>query len=104
MSGMPGYSAEDVKEICTRNGRVCPQPGPWRELYDLLTAEPNSGTGADTPSLPLILGAWHLTADWEKRRRINHHIEWAASHGLLDQVAGFLLGLTESEWHRSDEG
>ena len=34
-----------------------------------------------------------------KRMCFREHIEWAASHGCLQQVVSFTQGLPESDWH-----
>ena len=73
------------------NGRVCPQPSRWNELWEMLPNRRRSGGGWEPP-LPLIL---------EKMSRLAEHIQWAETHGALPEVSAFLLSLAESDWHHS---
>ncbi len=38
-----------------------------------------------------------------KMLRLREHIEWAASHGCLEEVNMFLRGLPEDQWHHIGE-
>jgi len=89
---------EEVLAEVQKNGRVCPQPTLWQELYELLPDKRRQGLGWE-PALPLILAAWWDTPALAKMLRLREHIEWAASNGCLEQVHAFLDKLTESEWH-----
>ena len=89
---------EDVMIEVRRNNRVCPQPRRWTELYDLLPNKRRQGGGWE-PALPLILAAWWDTPAMLKMLRLQEHIEWAATHGVLDTVHEFLAGLKEEDWH-----
>lgn len=80
------------------NGRVCPQPAHWNELWKLLPDRKRVDGGWDPP-LPLILGAWASTSDAEKRERFELHLRWAAQHGALQQVADYLNTLQPGNWH-----
>jgi len=86
------------------NGRICPQPQQWHELWELLPDKKRVGMGWDPPS-PLILGAWWYTSALEKHLRFREHIEYAALKGALETVDGFLRSLTSDQWfvvsHRS---
>ena len=71
-------------------------PQRWSELHNLLPERRQVGAGWEPP-LPLILMAWY-EPDMSKMKRLQLHIEWAAAHGALDQVADYLRGLPEEEW------
>jgi len=64
-------------------------PGAWTRLHRLL--------GPEAPP-PLILAAWPTPALW-KILRVQEQIDYAAAHGLLDEVEAFLRGLREDEWY-----
>lgn len=81
-----------------RNNRVCPQPNEWLKLYEMLPRKRREDGGWE-PSLPLILAAWWDTPALSKMVRLREHIEWASTHGCLEQVYTFLRQLQESEWH-----
>jgi hypothetical protein len=38
-----------------------------------------------------------------KMVRLAEHIQWAAKHNALPELAAFLRGLREDEWHHLDE-
>jgi hypothetical protein len=82
---------------CKDNGRVCPLPQSWVELYELLPNRRRSGAGWEPP-LPLVLAAWNDTPAISKMLRLVEHVEWAAQNGALPQVASFLMGLPEDRW------
>jgi hypothetical protein len=88
---------EDVFAEADKNGRVCPLPMKWNELYELLPVKKRIGNGWE-PSLPLILAAWQDTPIISKKLRLKEHLEWAANHGCLDIVYNFLLKLREEDW------
>jgi hypothetical protein len=85
-----------------KNNRVCPQPQQWQQLYELLPDKKRKGGGWE-PSLPLILAAWWDTPAISKMLRLREHIEWAATHGCLEQVYSFLQALPEEQWHHTGE-
>jgi hypothetical protein len=88
---------------CARsNGRVCPQPQKWNQLYELLPGRSRNSTGWE-PSLPLVLAAWWDTSDSDKAERLQKHIEWAANRGALPEVFRFLSSLSERDWHHAGE-
>jgi hypothetical protein len=80
------------------NQRVCPQPNEWSRLWEMLPDKQRKGSGWE-PALPLILGAWDDTPAVLKLARFNEHIEWAKSHGVLEEIARYLRSLTEEQWH-----
>jgi hypothetical protein len=83
-------------------GRICPQPQRWNELWEMLPEKERVGIGW-RPSLPLILGAWWHTSDIEKTLRLQEHIEYAASKGVLDRVERFLRNLPTDGWHSTSK-
>jgi|SRR4051812_28971643 hypothetical protein len=91
-------SVDTLIAYCGENGRVCPRPSKWNELWEMLPERRRRGGGWEPP-LPLILGAWNYTSNREKMQRLGEHIEWAASHGCLSPVAGFLRQLQDRHWH-----
>lgn len=91
-----------VLAVATENKRICPQPQKWQQLYELLPDRKRKGAGWE-PSLPLILAAWWDTPAMSKILRLREHIEWAAAHGVLEQVHAFLWSLPEEEWYHLGE-
>jgi hypothetical protein len=89
---------DQVLAVATENNRICPQPGKWQRLYDILPEKKRKGAGWEPP-LPLILAAWSDTPAIAKIVRLREHIEWAAAHGALEQVLAFLNSLQEEDWH-----
>ena len=96
-------TAQSLIAYCRENSRVCPEPGLWHNLWELLPERRQIGAGWQ-PSLPLILAAWDHTSNLEKMLRLADHIEWAEKHGSLAEVAAFLRNLTESKWHHLEAG
>ena len=78
--------------------RVCPLPLLWKELWEMLPGKRRVGAGWHPP-LPLILGAWGETSSVTKRKRMINHINYAAEHGVLEDVDKFLRSLTPDQWH-----
>jgi hypothetical protein len=95
-------TVQSLVAYCRDNQRVCPQPLSWNALWELLPDRRQRGAGW-TPPLPLILGAWHFTSDFEKRNRLVEHIEWADQHGNLSEIAAYLRKLPEEEWHHAGD-
>ena len=83
---------------CGENGRVCPQPSLWDNLWNMLPERKRVGAGWE-PAPPLILGAWDYASNLEKMMRLAEHICWADTHGALSDVSVFLRGLEEDDWH-----
>lgn len=92
---------KDVFAEIEKDGRVCPQPMKWSELWNMLPNKRRRGNGWE-PSLPLILAAWYDTPVLSKKRRLREHIEWAAKHQALDSVYAFLVSLRRDEWYYGD--
>jgi hypothetical protein len=87
---------------CRENNRVCPLPKAWQQLWEMLP-EKRQTVGAWEPAVPLIGAAWHETPAMLKMARLAEHIQWAAEHNALPEVASFLRGLREDEWHHLGE-
>ena len=86
-----------VLNLARKNNRVCPMPGPWQQLYDMLPNKEQVGRDW-RPQAPLTGGAWSATPAISKRMCLRDHIEWADSHGILDDVYLFLKALPDDEW------
>jgi len=93
---------EEVVAEVQKNNRVCPQPQKWQQLYEMLRNNLREGGGLE-PSLPLILAAWWDTPALSKMLRLREHVEWAATHGCLEEVHSFLRKLPEDQWHHIGE-
>jgi hypothetical protein len=78
----------------SQNGRVCPMPPQWANLWKQLP----KADGAEPP-LPLILGAWWNTSNQDKRERFELHLCWAEKYGALSSITAFLNNLTNADWH-----
>jgi hypothetical protein len=68
------------------DGRICPQPQRWNELWEMLPDRKQKPSGGWSPPPPLILAAWWHTTGLEKMLRLREHIEYAASNGLLGKL------------------
>jgi len=84
------------------DGRVCPMPILWNNLWKMLPNRKQKGNGGWNPPLPLILAAWWDTTAEEKRERLKYHIDYAASHGVLEKVDSFLRKLKPDQWAYGD--
>lgn len=93
---------ESLLHYCSENGRVCPSPIKWNELWMML---PNRSrrNNSNAPAQPLILAAWHEASDEQKAIRFREHLAWAEKHGGLDGVDTFLRNLSESDWYHLNE-
>lgn len=85
-------------EYCIDSNRLCPVPMRWNDLFDLLKKTKQNNDGGRTPSLPLILAAWHDTMPIEKQLRFKEHIQWASDNNKIEEVGKYLRSLTEEEW------
>lgn len=95
---MSKETADKLIAYSRENSRICPQPLLWNDLWNMLPGRRQIGAGWEPP-LPLILGAWYSSSNLEKMVRLAEHIQWADKQGGLAEVAAFLHGLAESEWH-----
>ena len=86
-----------LQYVC-EEGRICPQPNKWHELWEMLPDKYRVDNGWSVP-LPLILDQWENTTSLDKMIRLKQHIEYAAEKDLLDLVEKFLKGLTREDWH-----
>ncbi len=93
---------EDAVAEATTNGRVCPQPPKWNELWNMLR-DRIPGASGSKPAAPLILAAWADTTDREKAARFLAHLAWAARNGCLEPVLDFMRSLSERAWHHFGE-
>jgi hypothetical protein len=82
---------------CKENGRVCPTPTRWNELYDLMLTGKHQSGARQGPRRPLILAAWSEPAEL-KALRLEEQLKWADYNTNLGDVDPFLRGLAESEW------
>lgn len=97
---MNNTQLQDLLQYVKDEGRICPEPGKWHELWEMLPERHRVGSGWKPP-LPLILAAWDHTTGLEKILRLMQHIEYAAEKGVLGQVDQFLRNLHPEEWHTS---
>ena len=95
-------TAQSLIEYSRENGRVCPMPVLWVELWEGLPNLKRAGNSWE-PSPPLILAAWHYASDEDKRNCLAGHIQWADKEGVLERVALFIRNLKKSEWVHSGE-
>lgn len=93
----PEVTLDQVLALSAANGRVCPMPKHWNELYDMLPGRRRVGAGWEPPA-PLILAAWYDASDLDKMLRLREHLAWAGRHGALPAVAAFLESLGEGDW------
>lgn len=92
----------EVMVEARRNNRVCPKPARWQQLFEMLPDRKHSSAGWEPPP-PLVDAAWNATPSIPKRMVFREHIEWAASHGSLQQVFTFMKNLPEGDWHHMGE-
>ena len=78
-------------------------PKAWQQLWEMLPDKTTRVRDVWEPASPLILAAWHETPVMLKMVRLAEHIQWAAKHNALPEVAAFLRGLREDEWHHLGE-
>lgn len=89
---------KSLLEYVQSDGRVCPMPTFWNNMYNLLPDSKQKTSGGWDPLLPLILAAWWDTTREEKRDRLKLHIEYAAKKGILDEIDTFLRNLSSDQW------
>ena len=88
---------EALVDFVLDNGRVCPLPDRWNELWKMLPSRRRVGNGWEPP-LPLILAAWWNTPALMKIVRLEEHIQYAEAHGVLVDIDRYLRRLPEDEW------
>lgn len=97
---------DDYKELwdlCTRNGRIVPQPQKWNELYRMLKNTRSKPSGGFDPPAPLILAAWWHSSAHEKQYRLCEHLRWAIAQDQVEEIMAFLENLKETDWVHRDE-
>lgn len=94
-------SIEDVIAEAEKNGRICPLPMRWNELWEKLPNRTRKGAGWEPP-LPLILAAWWDTPILAKKLRFREHLEWADKHKCLDDIYKFMVELSEDQWYHGE--
>lgn len=93
---------KELLAFCRANGRICPVPMKWNELWELLPNRQRQGGGWH-PSLPLILAAWWVATPSQKQERLEQHLVYAEENNMLDDVDKFLRGLNEKEWYHEGD-
>jgi hypothetical protein len=88
------WTADDVLVLARRGNRVCPRPLLWSALYVLLEGDHY----ADLRPPPVQGGMWTKFSNLQRRLLFREHIEWAASHGKLDELARYIDSLAEPDW------
>jgi hypothetical protein len=95
-------TVDSLTVYCRDNKRVCPVPKAWQQLWEMLP-EKRRAVDAWEPAMPLIGAAGHDAPAMLKMVRLAEHLQWAAKHNALSEVADFLRGLREDEWHHLSE-
>jgi len=91
-----------LKKYIQSEGRVCPMPIFWDDLWKILPDRKQGENGGWNPSLPLILAAWRDTTAKQKRQRLIQHIQHAVDRGVLEKVDEFLRELKPDQWAYGD--
>ena len=84
-------------EYVKADGRICPMPDYWNQLWKMLPDKKRVGMGWEPP-LPLILGAWWNSSPLAKGFQFGEHIRYAGEHSALDEVDSYLRGLRPEQW------
>jgi S-adenosylmethionine synthetase len=90
---------EALLTFVQEDDRICPRPGCWNELAEMLPGRERHAQDGGAPP-PLILTGWHCSSDPDKSMRLREQIEYAARHGVLDRVDAFLRRLRPEDWYR----
>jgi len=88
---------EELLKYVASQGRVCPAPQRWNDLWELLPNRKRVGGGWDPP-LPLILAPSLTNPALPVKMRLQEHIRYADTHGVLTNVDAFLRSLPEDQW------
>ena len=102
-SAMPDGELESLLGYVRSNKRVCPKPDIWNRFWQTLPNRRQLPSGGWEPAVPLILGGWWYSTDSDKRDRLEDHIRWAASQGVLGTASATLRGLAEADWHHQGD-
>lgn len=91
---------EDVISFVRAEGRVCPKPDCWDELWRMLPGRKRVGINEHLPLYPPvpIFAAWQNTPDEQKRERLIIQLKYAAKHGVLEKVEEFLKSIKYDQW------
>lgn len=89
-------------EYCQSNGRICPLPDLWNQLWEMLPDKRRCGA-TWVPAPPLILAGWSSSAPLAKAVRLQEHIQWAYEGNELTRISDFLRSLPESAWLHSGD-
>ena len=81
--------------LARQGNRVCPLPGSWAKLSELLQQLAPAGT---VPPYPIDGQAWNIVSPMEKRVRLREQLEWASRFGMLDAAVKFLESMPEKAW------
>ncbi|HEY8047609.1 MAG TPA: hypothetical protein VIE63_00440 [Ramlibacter sp.] len=81
--------------LARQGNRVCPLPGAWKKLSELLQQLAPPGT---VPPFPIDGQAWNIVSPMEKRVRLRDQLEWASRFGLLGAAVKFLQAMPEKSW------
>lgn len=99
---MTENSLNDLLQYVRENGRICPKPPIWSDLWNMLPGRRRVGSGWYPPA-PLILAAWYETSDDEKVERLAFHIRYAYENAAIAEVNNFLRNLGEESWVHKGE-
>lgn len=88
----------ELLDIANADKRICPQPSIWNNIYSALPSTRHPDGGFE-PSAPLILAAWWVASDEQKRERFHMHLAWAAEHDALEKVADILKSMKPDDWY-----
>ena len=99
MSKLMNEQIESLIKFCKVEGKICPQPQRWNELWEMLPDKKRVGSGW-FPSAPLILAAWWDTSNEMKQERLMEHLHYAEKKGALNKIGSFLRNLPEEDWFK----
>ena len=100
---METNALEEITDYCKSENRICPQPQLWNSMWAMLKDKVRKPSGGFNPPAPLILAAWWETSDTSKQMRLMEHLVWADNHNQLNEITGFLINLSEDQWHHINE-
>ncbi|MFO1401236.1 MAG: hypothetical protein U1F06_02615 [Steroidobacteraceae bacterium] len=92
-------NVEQTLALAQKNERICPRPIHWVKLYRLLPRR-QAAQGAEPP--PPLLESGANAPALLKTLRLAEQVRWAAAHGVLGAVHGFLEQLREEDWLHRD--
>lgn len=101
MSENKNEKLKDLLRYVQAEGRVCPMPQKWNELWEMLPNKKRASVGWE-PSLPLILAAWYEVSAQDKKDRLSLHIKYADANNALEQIDQFIRLLKPDDWVYGD--